>query len=197
MRPPMGMNQNLPMNVEGKLGPAMLALANDRQRAFVTACCTPTIHGDISYTDAAIAAGYGADRNSAQVQGSRLAHDERVQAAMLEESQRRFGAALPTAVASVIRILTDPSAKAATVMKAAGMIFDRSGMHTKTEHSVTVTKNENQGEKIERAVRLAQSLGLDPVAMLKKHGFEVPASLKVKEISGMPESSTEGLEDFL
>lgn len=182
---------DLTITAEGSYGPAMRALPNDRMRAFVVACCQPTATGVTNYTAAALAAGYGnGNRDNAQVQGSRLAHDERIQAAMLEESQRRFTAALPLATAAVIQILTT-STKNTDRMKAAAMIFNRSGMPERTEHEVKVTKTETQAEKIERIIRIAKGLGLDPKSLLGNIGIEMP-----KAVSDMSEPLKPG-EDIL
>lgn len=196
---------DLTISGEGRYGPAMSALPNDRMRAFVVACCQPTAEGAVNYTDAALKAGYSpGNRAAAQVQGSRLAHDDRIQAAMLEESQRRFSAALPLATAAIVSILTT-SPKNADRMKAAAMIFNRAGMPERTEHSVTVTRTETQAEKIERIIKIAGKLGLDAKSMLGNIGIAIPKQLgSPQPVSSMPEIETAdfvevipGLEDFL
>lgn len=192
----MSETEDMTIHGEGNYGPAMRALPNDRVRAFVVACCTPTATGATNYTAAALAAGYGnGSRAVAQVQGSRLAHDERVQAAMLEEGQRRFGAAIPMATAIILQIMTT-STKNTDRMKAASMIFNRAGMPEKTEHSVTVQRIESREEKIERIIRIARENGLDPKTLLGNIGISLPAE-KSSMLELAPAASSEGLEDFL
>lgn len=160
---------------EGRYGPAMAALPNDRQRAFVLACNQPTQDtGQVNYADAARRAGYGTNGapNSVHVAASRLAHDPRIQAAMLELAQAQMGAAVPMATAALIQIMSG-GLKAADRMKAAGMILNRGGLPEQSEHHVVVTKTETQQDRLERAIRLAKELGLDPAAMLGKIGLTV------------------------
>src|SRR5260221_274239 len=78
-------------------------------------------------------AGYSGEDGAMRVTAHRLAHDPRVQAAMLEEAQRRLGAALPLATAQLVRVLTG-STKNSEKLKAISMVYNRSGMPEKTEH---------------------------------------------------------------
>src|ERR1700683_3714031 len=71
---------------DAELGPDMLAL-NARQRAFVFHLVE---QGGDGYARAAALAGYTGSDETLRVQGSRLAHDERVSRAMLEEARRRI-----------------------------------------------------------------------------------------------------------
>ena len=153
----------------------MRALASDRQRAFVIACTQPTPEGEVNYTQAAADAGYGGSRATLAVTSHRLAHDERVQAAMLEEGQRRMGAGIPLAVASIIQIMTTAT-KNGERLKAAGMLLNRAGMPEKSEHEIKVTRTESMGEKVERAIRLAKEMGIDPEALLGKYGITMPTA---------------------
>lgn len=159
---------------EGSYGPAMAALPNDRQRAFVLACNQPTTDtGQVNYADAARRAGYGGKSPQAVYTASaRLAHDPRIQAAMLELAQAQMGAAVPMATAALIQIMSG-GLKATDRMKAAGMILNRGGLPEQSEHHVVVTKTETQQDRLERAIRLAKELGLDPAAMLGKIGLTV------------------------
>ncbi len=91
---------------ESDLGPAMRAL-NPRQRAFVDAMFV--LGTDATYADAARAAGYESDTaNALRVQAHRLAHSDKVQAAMREEAERRCAGLLPIAHAGMATILTSP-----------------------------------------------------------------------------------------
>lgn len=163
---------------EAELGPAMRALPNDRWRRFVLACNQPDTHGQVNYTEAASKSGYDTDnRGTLAGIAHTLAHDDRVQAAMLEESKRRIKAALPIATATLIEILTNVKAKDNDRMKAIGMLMDRGGMPMSTEHNVNVTKVETQAEKIENAIKLCKQLGLDPATVLGNIGYALPGLL--------------------
>lgn len=159
----------------GEYGPAMRALPNDMWRRFVIEMCTPVPDqdGQINYTECAVRAGFSpGNRSAAKRAASRLAHDERIQAAFLEESDRRLGAALPVATAALMRIMTT-STKEANVLKAVAMIYNRKGLHEKTEHTVTTRREFSKQEKLERALTLAVKLGLDPAKMLGAAGYNL------------------------
>lgn len=159
--------------IEGKLGPAMRALPNDRWRAFVLAMheIDPRTGQGSGYTEACIKAGFQVtNTNSAQVQGHRLAHDERIIAAFVEEGQRRLGTMLPLSLTRLHEILADPTAERKDILKAIGMVFNRTGLPEQSEHKVVVAREYSDDEKIERIVRLAKALGLDPKAVLGQAG---------------------------
>lgn len=158
---------------EGRWGPAMSKL-NDRQRRFVFAMILPGPGGDLNHTQAAEVAGYSGNRDTLQVTGSRLYHDPRIKAAMLEEGLSRVGAAVPVAVAQLVQI-AQTSPKETTKLKAIAMILNRAGMPEITQHNVNVERTESEGEKVERAIRMAKELGLDPKALLGRVGIEIPS----------------------
>lgn len=174
---------------EAEFGPAMRALPNDRWRRFVIACNQPDVRtGGVNYTQAAEDAGYNTtNRKSLGVIAHTLAHDERIQAAMLEESKRRVGAALPIATAAIIGIISNPLAKASDILKAAGMLMDRGGMPMTTEHNVNVAKIKSQTEQIADAVKLCKELGLDPAVVLGNIGISMPKEITVQH-AGPPGS---------
>lgn len=157
---------------EATLGPAMLALPNDRWRRFVVECTQPTTDGRVNYTEAARRAGYNQTQHSLEQTGHHLAHDARVQAAMLEEGQRRLGAAIPLAVAAHIKIMAE-STKNSERQKSADAILDRAGIPRRTEHHVESSTKETRDQKLERAIRMAKELGLDPKALLGNIGITI------------------------
>ncbi len=167
-------------NDEGGYGPAYKALPTDRQRMFVMECVEPTPNGEINYTQAARRAGFTGDPSTLKVTAHRLAHDTRVQAAMLEEATRRLGAAMPLATATLIQIMST-SPKEQTRLKAAAMVLDRGGMAVKTQHEVKVVHELTTEEKIARAIQLAKENGLDPRALLGQAGITIDADFKVVE----------------
>lgn len=92
-------------------GPAMRALKNDRQRAFVCALFdAPRKEGRVLW--AARVAGYGSPKStnkSLSVIGSRLNVSDSIQAAISEESQRRLRSLSPTAITALENLLADPT----------------------------------------------------------------------------------------
>lgn len=125
---------------DGVLGPAMLALANDRMRAFVTALCL----GARSGVEACRMAGYEGDGNTLKVTAHRLGHDDRVQAALQEEGRRMATVSGVRALQVAQDIMDDDAVAPAARMKAVEFLADRGGFHARTEHRVTV---ENVTEK--------------------------------------------------
>ena len=163
---------------EGAFGPAMVALPTDRQRAFVIALLDT---GGINHTKAAQLAGFEGDNNSLKVTAHRVFHDERVQAAIREEANRRLHASAGLAVCVLVEIATSaPQPK--DRIKAAQAILNRTGMHEKTEHKVTTTDiSKTDEELVKRAKELAKQFGMDERQLLGDMGIvdaeytEVPA----------------------
>src|SRR5690349_3017404 len=93
---------------KGRLGPKMKAL-NDRQQAFVVALLT---QGTRNYAAAARTAGYqGEESGALRVSAHRLAHDERILAALREETERRMQASIGMAAEVLLSIAEDPTHK--------------------------------------------------------------------------------------
>lgn len=152
------------------LGPAMSALSPQR-RAFVTAIVTT----GCSATDAAAAAGYSATtRAGLNSTGYALSHDPRIQAAILEESQKLIRTSGPMAINVLVKIAKDPTAANRDRIKAATEILDRGGFHAVSQHNVTVT-HQTEAEKDRELLALAQELGLDEKAQQKLLGKVIEA----------------------
>jgi len=118
---------------EGDMGPKMTALT-EKQQAFVVAVANL---GTMDFTRCAAAAGYSTvSQTSLQVQAWRLAHDPRIQEAMFEFAQRRMQAGSLVALDVMLNIATNPQHK--DQFKAAQTVLDRTGLHAKSEHKVTV-----------------------------------------------------------
>jgi hypothetical protein len=99
-----------------EFGPAMLALPNDRQRAFVTALFDDDAprKGDGLLIYAARTAGYGtptSSRKSLNVIASRIAHDDRVQEAIAQFSHRVLRTIPPEAFKAAKNLIRDPKHK--------------------------------------------------------------------------------------
>ena len=73
-----------------------------------------------------------------------------------------------TLVASAVLLETMAGKKVAVKdkLKAAGMVLDRGGLPSASEHRVTVTQTEDRVVKLQRLVNLAKSLGQDPKMLL-------------------------------
>ncbi len=93
--------------ISDNLGPAMSAL-NERQRAFVVAMFDLGPKG--TYAEAARQAGYpDNDTGYIRLAAHRMAHNEKVQAALREEAGRRATGLLPLANAMMHNIMSDPA----------------------------------------------------------------------------------------
>jgi hypothetical protein len=165
----------------GDLGPAMQAL-DERRRAFVRAYVNqarsfkahePRVGGGALWEpnakEAVKAAGYGTPLSTDEyfrVQGHRLSHDERVQAAILEHSRREINlAAAVIATPVVISIALDEDAAPKERLRACEMLFNRGGMPAMTEHKVTV-EHVDDGRMLEFVNALASELGVDRSKLL-------------------------------
>ncbi|MET4345515.1 hypothetical protein [Bradyrhizobium sp. RT9a] len=90
----------------GQLGPAMRALPNDQWRAFCHELVTGK-PGHGRYARAARAAGFGKESTTTNVAkiAWRLAHDERMLAAIAEESRKYLRGSHPEAVAALLAMI--------------------------------------------------------------------------------------------
>jgi len=118
-------------------GPAMAALGSDRHRAFVLALYqVPPGYG--AHVKAAKIAGFGTKTSSAKswsVIASRLAHDEKILAALHEEDQKRIRASAPRAIRALQNLIEDPAAK--DHARGISMVLDR--LHpAETRHHIEV-----------------------------------------------------------
>ena len=148
--------------------------------------------GSVDHTRCAAAAGYsaGPEGSSAlRVTAHRLAHDEKIQAAIQEEARRRMKAGSIMAASVLLNIAGNPAHK--DQLKAATQLLDRSGLHALSEHKVTV-ENTPADEKamVARITELAKKLDIDPKKLLGERGIVVDAEYEIVE-------SGDGLEDLL
>lgn len=143
---------------EARLGPAMRALPNDRWRAFVEYLLAT---GTDSWTEAARAVGYK-DGPGLPVTAYRMAHDERVQAALAEGGQRYVGGLLPIALRALKEMIEDPDHRQR--FQAVDRVMGQAGLHSKTE--VRHTHEQSPEEMIARIRQLADFLGVAPENLL-------------------------------
>jgi hypothetical protein len=145
-------------------GPAMKALPSDRHRAFVLALYqVKPGHG--AQVRAAKLAGFGTATSSAKswsVIASRLAGDERIQAALAEEDQKRIRATAPRAIRALSALVENPNSR--DHARGIAMVLDR--VHpAETQHRVTVEDKRPSpaatAETIVRILELARAAGID------------------------------------
>lgn len=181
------------MSDDPKYGPAMKALPNDRWRAACIAFVTGpgSHHGNKGYAAAAQAAGYEGNQNVLNVQGHRMFHDHRMQAAIQEEFRKTMVGMLPIAKRAVEEIVMTPGDK--DRLAAAKTILDRAGVHEVREErvhqEVTVSVEFQQ-----RAVLLAKRMGL-PIEKLLGHRLAQKIPVVDAEFAELPKPRT--LEDIL
>jgi hypothetical protein len=150
-------------------GPAMRALATDRQRAFVRALFdAPSKDGRVSW--AARAAGYGTPTSSDKVFstiGARLHTSEPIQRAIAEHSARVLRGLSPSAIKALEDLIANPLHR--DHARGIAMVLERSDP-IETRHNVTVEhKDERQlvaatKEVIERIHALARRVGVPQLA---------------------------------
>jgi len=125
-------------------GPCMKALASDKHRMFVLALyqIKPGYGANVK---AAKMAGFGTETSSAKswsVIASRLAHDEKILAAIHEEDQKRIRASAPRAIRALHNLIEDPTAK--DHARGIAMVLDR--VHpVETQHTVKVEHEASHG----------------------------------------------------
>jgi hypothetical protein len=149
---------------ESKFGPAMSVLS-ERQQAFVMAMITL---GTMNHIEAAKAAGYGqGTKYNIRFYAYRLAHDEKIQAAISEESSRRLNSGKPMAVAGLLKMAEDGDLEPQYRLKAFEMVMNRTGLHATTEQKVQMTyKDETSEEMTKQITLIAQQLGVDASKLL-------------------------------
>lgn len=163
---------------EAQLGPAMHALANDMQRAFVSALVTL----GCTVTRAAELAGYAVAKGNGHAR--RLAHDPRIQAAIHEEALKLIRTDGPAALHALREIAFDKTAAHRDRLKAIDMILSRGGFHEVSEHRIEVNHKSDDQLRTE-LLAMAEELGMDPTAKAKLIGGPV-TDAEFSEISEPP-----------
>lgn len=136
---------------------------NERQQRFVLAMIEQP---GISQTRAAELAGYSAASDGAiRVTGHRLAHDERVLAALHEVASQRMRSSSLIAANVLVGLLGSEDEK--VQLKAAGMLLDRVGFGAQQNININQTVTDQSGKAIMDRIRaLAQKHGLDERRLL-------------------------------
>jgi phage terminase small subunit len=115
----------VPEEVWGELGPAMRALPNDKWRTFVDFYILEK-PGRGAQTNAARRAGFGKARTKAMTMArisSRLMRDDRIVAAIAEETRKVLRGGAPEAAKAILNLIRDPDHK--DHARAIAMVMDR------------------------------------------------------------------------
>lgn len=137
-------------------GPAMAALP-PAQRAFVAA----KVHFGCSNAEAARKAGYSKNQPAdAKVTGYQLAHQENIQAAIIEESRKVICSEGPRSIQTLVAIRDDKTKDAKDRLKAAIELLNRGGLNAVSEHHLTVEHKMTDAQKDQRILALCQELGI-------------------------------------
>jgi phage terminase small subunit len=146
----------------------MSALPTDRHRAFVRALYTVR-PGHGSRVKAAKLAGFGSPTSSPQSMAtiaSRLAHDDRVLAAIREEDEKHIRSSAPRAIAALSRLIETPAHK--DHARGIAMVLDReypAETVVKMQHDATPAFKAT-AEVLERIAMLALQAGIDPARLI-------------------------------
>jgi hypothetical protein len=169
------MTRELAISAEdlGQPGEAMRRLPTDRWRAFVTFFLLETIQNNHknnygAQAAAARKAGFGKPKSTTRVMahlGWKLMCDDRVIAAVAEESRKLLRAGAPEAVKAVLAGVRNPNHK--DHARFVGMVIDRADpiltAHTvKVEHETKI----NIGNLNDRLLEVSLKFGLDPQKVL-------------------------------
>jgi hypothetical protein len=153
-------------------GPAMSALS-EKRRAFVVALYDEDAprKGEGLFIYAAQVAGYGTPTSSKKSLGviaGRIAHDDRVQAAIVEHSQRCLRAIPPEAIRALKDLIRDPKHK--DHARGIAMVLDRADplqtMHTVKLEDSRPPSIEATERVLARIEELARRAGLLPAPQI-------------------------------
>jgi phage terminase small subunit len=154
----------------GWLGPAMQQLT-ELQRAFVRSLVTQR-PGYGALTRAARAAGYCKDAKGNPANLCKHAHDlsrnERVIAAIAEESKKVTRIAHPEAVAALLNLIRDPSHK--DHARAVAMLLDRADPAESRQSVEVVHRHLNADQEALEELRAARELGAPRQKLLELFG---------------------------
>lgn len=165
-----------------------MQVLNERQRRFVRAYIALGQNGFHDNRLACIEAGYRGSDEAMRVQGHRLSHDARVQAAIMEEARKRVCLAAAVVATPVLAaIAMDATISPNHRIRAAIALADRGGMPALTEHRVSVEHSVNR-EKMEELVgRLAAEIGVDPARLIGVNRAAAPLlDLRANEVASEP-----------
>ena len=151
-------------------GPAMKALPSDRHRAFVLALYQIK-PGYGAHVQATKLAGFGTSKSSPHswsAIATRLAHDDRILAALYEEDQKRIRASAPRAIRALQHLIETPGHK--DHARGIGMVLDR--VHpAETRHTVDVHHHVDHDAEAIAQLRMLKSLDVPRAKLEEVFGF--------------------------
>lgn len=142
---------------EEKLGPKMKALT-PLQRNFVICLSKRATRNN---ADALRQAGWAGKEENLRQHAYSLAHDERIQEALIEHNRRQLKSLVPAAVEELATLLDSNQVDGSTKLKAVAMVLDRAGLHAVSEHKSTVEHIGQDQNLLQASQALAASLGID------------------------------------
>jgi hypothetical protein len=161
----------------GELGPAMRALPNDRWRAFVEFYVLGTLTNKArdnygAQAEAVRKAGFGGPKTKpstlAQI-GWKLMRDDRIIAAVAEESRKLLRSGAPEAVRALRNMVNDPAHK--DHARAVGMVLDRMDPVTTHQHIDVIHKHVDPDQEALEELRALRQLGVTREKMLETFGY--------------------------
>ena len=168
----------------GRLGPCMASAGTGARGQFSSRSLRCRLHG--TPTRPRSPATRAVRTPWKAVQGG-LAHDERVQAAILEEGRKLIRDTSAMAIGVIEQIASDPKVDPKDRLKAAVELLNRSGFSAVSEHKVTVEKDLSYEALVERIKVLAAKRGIDPDLLL---GRAAPRITDARfEVVGKPSGS--------
>jgi hypothetical protein len=189
---PTRLNRRLPAKREdwGQLGPAMRALPNDQWRKFCYSLVTGA-PGHGRYARAARVAGFGAGStptNQAKI-AWRMAHDDRMIAAITEESRKYLRGAHPEAVAALLNMIRDEDHR--DHGRAVLSLLDRVDPVISKQNIEVTHKIIDADEEALEELRALRQLGVSREKMIENFGGNGLARLERLETADMARRAVE------
>jgi hypothetical protein len=180
---------NLPARKEdfGEPGPAMRALPNNRWRAFVEFYVLGSFtnsrknnHG--AQAEAVRKAGFGGPKTKPSILGQigwKLMRDDRIIAAVAEESRKLLRSGAPEAVKALLNMVRDPDHKGHE--RAIGMVLDRVDPLTTHQHIDVIHKHIDRDQEELEEFRAVKLLGAPREKLLELYGGNGLARIEALE----------------
>lgn len=175
------------------LGPAMRELTEPQRRYVIALIET----GARSKIEAARLAGYGPAHGTAAAASWRLSTNPKVLAAVREEADKRIRGNALLGASILEEMASDPMLDPKVRLKVATELLNRAGLVVATEHKVAVEHRVDEATILERAKRVAASLGIDQKQLLGRAAKAGVIDAEFEVVQPDEEYSTEGLEDLL
>ena len=175
------MSRNVARQEWGQFGPAMKALPNDKWRDAVKYYITGK-PGYGAQTHAAYRAGFGKPHTTPLVMAhiaSRLFSDERVVAAIAEESRKIIRVGAPEAVAALLNLIRNPEHK--DHARAIAIVLDRTDPVTTHQHIDVTHRNVDPQQEAIEELRALRQLGTTREKLLELFGGNGLARIEALE----------------